>query len=85
MDGLPRSDWSFRIFPLPDGYAACVARGPPSACSTSGREAGIITDPDMTGLELAEGFDLPQIMFESVRLRDIIPAEAWKELVALGS
>lgn len=47
VDGVPRNDWSFRIYPLPNGYAACVARGPPSECSASGQTAGVITDPSV--------------------------------------
>lgn len=47
VDGVLRKNWSFRVFPLSDGYAACVARGPPSECSASGQAAGLIADPSV--------------------------------------
>lgn len=69
VDRVPRPDWSFKVFPFPDGYAACVARGPPSACSRSGQEAGVISDPDAS----ERGQSLPQLRFRRVRLEEIVP------------
>lgn len=73
VDGIMRPDWSFQVFDLPDGYAACVARGPPSACSPSGLAAGVISDPDVDGEALAQGQSLPQLRFRAVRLEDVVP------------
>lgn len=70
---------------LPDGYAACVARGPPWACSPSGLAAGIVADPKVADEDLAEGLALPQIGFKAVQLRDLLPVESWQEFLALGS
>lgn len=83
VDGLPRPDWSFQVFALPSGYAACVARGPPSACSRSGLEVGLISDPNVAGEVLAQGHSLPQLRFREVTLGDIIPTEAAKKLLEL--
>ncbi|CAM9586646.1 unnamed protein product, partial [Sphacelaria rigidula] len=70
VDNVPRKDWSFRVFPLANGYAACVARGPPSACSASGQAVGVVSDPRVGKME--QGLGLPQIEFEAVRLVDIL-------------
>eukprot|EP00752_Nemacystus_decipiens_P010329 g9201.t1 len=80
VDRVPRPDWSFRVFPFPDGYAACVARGPPSACSISGREAGVIADPDTSD----RGQPLPQLRFQRVELREIVPGDAAARLFGDG-
>lgn len=76
VDGTPRPDWSFKVFPLPGGYAVCVARGPPSDCSDSGQMAGVISDPNTGGELLVEGQSLPQLRFRKVDLHGIIPREA---------
>lgn len=55
VDNVPRKDWSFHVFPLENGYAACVARGPPSACSASGQAVGVVNDPRVGSVEGAEG------------------------------
>lgn len=73
------------MFSLPDGYAACVARGPPSACSPSGLAAGVITNPTVTRSELMEGLALPQVEFRIMRLCDLIPVEAREDFLSLGS
>eukprot|EP00903_Cladosiphon_okamuranus_P010368 g9809.t1 len=69
VDRVPRPDWSFKVFPFPDGYAACVAKGPPSACCRSGQEVGVISDPDAS----ERGQSLPQLRFRRVRLEEIVP------------
>lgn len=88
VDGLLRTDWSFRVLPLADGYVACVARGPPSECSAEGRASGVITDPSVgaggSGSEMERGLELPQVGFTAVRLADILPTRARAEFVSLG-
>lgn len=76
---MSRPDWSFEVFPLPDGYAATVARGPPSACSPSGQEAGVISDPDAQPDH--GGQSLPELPFRKVRLEEIVPKEAAARLL----
>ncbi|CAM9853442.1 unnamed protein product, partial [Ectocarpus fasciculatus] len=80
VDNVLRPDWSFKVFPLPDGYAACVARGPPSACSPSGQEAGVISDAHAS----ERGQSLPQLRFRKVRLEEIVPPEAEARLFGEG-
>lgn len=81
VDGVVRPEWSFHLFPLPDGYAVCVARGPPSACSRSGQAAGVISDPTVGNDVLAAGHALsPQLRFSKVTLTDMIPSDAMEAL-----
>lgn len=77
---MPRPDWSFHVFGLPDRYAACVARGPPSECSPAGQAAGVISNPDVEEKIFLDGQSLPQIAFRSVKLEDIIPDEVVRKL-----
>eukprot|EP00904_Undaria_pinnatifida_P010292 jgi/Undpi1/6393/HiC_scaffold_20.g08874.m1 len=83
VDGILQTDWSFQVFPFPNGYAACVARGPPSACSRSGQAAGVIRDPNPGSELLALGQSLPQLRFREVKLEEIVPQEAAAGLVEL--
>ncbi|CAM9576542.1 unnamed protein product [Ectocarpus sp. 12 AP-2014] len=80
VDNVLRPDWSFKVFFLPDGYAACVARGPPSACSPSGQEAGVISDAHAS----ERGQSLPQLRFRKVRLKEIVPPAAAARLFGEG-
>ncbi|CAB1097022.1 unnamed protein product [Ectocarpus sp. CCAP 1310/34] len=80
VDNVLRPDWSFKVFSLPDGYAACVARGPPSACSPSGQEAGVISDAHAS----ERGQSLPQLRFRKVGLEEIVPPEAAARLFGEG-
>ncbi|CAM9579998.1 unnamed protein product [Ascophyllum nodosum] len=80
VDGIPRPDWSFQVFTLPDRYAACVARGPPSECSSVGQAAGVISDPNVGGDTYRQGQTLPQLRFREVKLADIIPPEAAQKM-----
>lgn len=80
VDDVPRPDWSFKVFPFPDGYAACVARGPPSACSPSGKEAGVISDPDAP----ERGQSLPQLRFRKVGFEELVPRDAAARLFGRG-
>lgn len=85
VDGTLKTDWSFQVLPFPNGYAACVARGPPSACSPSGQAAGVIRDPHPASELLALGQSLPQLRFRAVKLAEIISREAAGKLVELSS
>ncbi|CAM9108980.1 unnamed protein product [Discosporangium mesarthrocarpum] len=82
VDGNPRVDWVFRSFDLGDGYVACVARGPPSACCDSGLAAGIIMDFDLASEVLEEGLRLPQPGFRLVTLEELLPVDAWRAFCA---
>lgn len=85
VDGIRKTDWSFQVFPFPNGYAACVARGPPSACSPSGQAAGIVRDSNPASELLAFGQSLPRLRFRVVTLEEIIPREAAAKLGELRS
>lgn len=80
VDRVPRPDWSFKVFPFPGGYAACVARGPPSACSPSGQAAGVISDPDAP----QRGQSLPQLRFRRVTLEEVVPRDVAARLLGRG-
>lgn len=64
------------MFPLPDGYAACVARGPLSACSPSGQEAGVVSDLNASSSPEQQDVQLPQLRFRKVKLEEILPGDA---------
>ena len=81
VDRVLRPDWSFKIFSFPDGYAACVARGPPSACSKSGQEAGVIADPDDAS---ERGQSLPQLRFRRIGLQEVVPEDVAARLFGGG-